>query len=107
MPSRRGACSRPRGSSPPRRAGPTPRPRAGARAGHPPAAPRLAGKGPEADALAAQARVTLRAAAERAAALGSHEQALGFLDQALEATTDAAGRAGPPQRATPPAPAGA
>src|SRR3989304_3609644 len=64
---------------------------AGALAGHYPAAHRLAGKGPEADTLAAQARVTLRAAAERAAALGGHEQAPGLLDQALEATTDAAG----------------
>jgi len=79
---------------------------AGALAGHYLAAHRLAGKGPEADALAAQARVTLRAAAERAAALGSHEQALGFLDQALEATTDAAERADLHERAIPSARAG-
>src|SRR3989304_1057758 len=79
---------------------------AGALAGPSLAAHRLAGKGPEADALAAQARVTLRAAAERAAALGSHEQALGFLDQALEATTDAAGGAAPHERAIPSARAG-
>ena len=49
---------------------------------------------PEADALAAQARVALRAAAERAVALGSHEQAIAFLEQALEVTTDPADRAG-------------
>ena len=35
-----------------------------------------AADGPEADALAAQARIALRGAAERAAALGSHEQAI-------------------------------
>src|SRR5206468_4933244 len=35
--------------------------------------------GPEADALAAQARVALRAAADRAAALYSHDQALAIL----------------------------
>ena len=61
---------------------------AGALAGHYLAAQRLAGEGPEADALGAQARVTLRAAAERAAALGSNEQALAYLEQALTVTTD-------------------
>jgi class 3 adenylate cyclase/tetratricopeptide (TPR) repeat protein len=49
--------------------------------------------GPEADALAAQARVALRAAAERAAALYSHEQALAFLEQAEGVTIDPAERA--------------
>jgi len=49
--------------------------------------------GPEADALAAQARVALRAAAERAAALHSHEQALVFLEQAEAVTTDPGERA--------------
>jgi tetratricopeptide (TPR) repeat protein len=44
--------------------------------------------GPEADALATQARVSLRAAAERAATLGSPTQALRFLEQALEVTSD-------------------
>ncbi len=39
--------------------------------------------GPEADALAAQARVALRGAAERAVALHSHEQALAYYEQAL------------------------
>jgi class 3 adenylate cyclase len=66
---------------------------AGGLAGHYLAAYRLAGEGPEADALSAQARVALRGAAERAAALGSHEQAIIFLEQALEVTTDMADRA--------------
>jgi len=66
---------------------------AGGLASHYLAAQRLAGDGAEADALAAQARISLRGAAERATALGSHEQALVFLDQALEVTTDPADRA--------------
>ncbi len=66
---------------------------AGALAGHYLAAHRLADAGAAADALAAQARVALRGAAERAAALGSHEQALRFLDQALEVTVETADRA--------------
>jgi class 3 adenylate cyclase/tetratricopeptide (TPR) repeat protein len=61
---------------------------AGALASHYLAAHRNAPEGAEADAVAAQARITLRAAAERAAALGSHDQALIFLDQALTVTTD-------------------
>jgi len=61
---------------------------AGALAGHYLAAYRNAPEGPEADALAAQARVALRGAAERAAALGSHDQAVAFLEQALSVTTD-------------------
>jgi class 3 adenylate cyclase len=66
---------------------------AGALAGHYLAAYRLAGEGVEAGALATQARLALRGAAERAAALGSHEQAITFLEQALQTTTDAADRA--------------
>ena len=66
---------------------------AGALAGHYLAAHRLAADPAEADALAAQARIALRGAAERAARLGSHEQALTFIDQALLVTTDAAERA--------------
>ena len=66
---------------------------AGALAGHYLAAYRLAGEGPEAEALAAQARVALRGAADRAAALGSHEQALVLLEHALTVTTDHADRA--------------
>jgi class 3 adenylate cyclase/tetratricopeptide (TPR) repeat protein len=63
---------------------------AGALAGHYLAAHQYATEGPEADALAAQARVALRAAAERASALGAPEQALTFLEQARSVTKDAA-----------------
>jgi class 3 adenylate cyclase len=66
---------------------------AGALAGHYLAAQRLAAEPAEADALAARARVALRAAASRATALGAHAQALAFLEQALEITTDPADRA--------------
>ena len=66
---------------------------AGGLAGHYLAAQRLAADDAEADALAAQARIALRGAAERAAALGSHEQAITFLDQALEVTTQPEDRA--------------
>ena len=72
---------------------------AGGLAGHYLAAYRLAGDGPEADALAAQARLAMRGAAERAAALGSHAQAVTFLEQALEVTTDPAERADLHERA--------
>jgi class 3 adenylate cyclase/tetratricopeptide (TPR) repeat protein len=61
---------------------------AGALAGHYLAAYANAAPGPEADALAAQARIALRAAADRAAALGSHDQVVAFLRQALTVTTD-------------------
>jgi class 3 adenylate cyclase/tetratricopeptide (TPR) repeat protein len=44
--------------------------------------------GPEADALAAQARIALRAAADRATALHAPVAALGYLEQALEVTTE-------------------
>jgi tetratricopeptide (TPR) repeat protein len=66
---------------------------AGALADHYQAAYRNTQPGPEADALAAQARTALRAAASRATALGAHGQALAFLEQALEITTDPADRA--------------
>ncbi|MHB8399813.1 MAG: adenylate/guanylate cyclase domain-containing protein [Candidatus Limnocylindrales bacterium] len=66
---------------------------AGALAGHYLAAHANAPEGPEAEALAGQARIALRAAATRAAALGSHEQAVAFLEQALSVATDAAERA--------------
>jgi class 3 adenylate cyclase len=66
---------------------------AGALAGHYLAAQGYAADGPEADALAAQARVALRGAAERAAALGSHEQAIAFLEHALAVSPGAADRA--------------
>ncbi len=45
-------------------------------------------EGEEGAAVAAQARVALRAAAERAARLHSHEQALAYLEQALAVTFD-------------------
>ena len=66
---------------------------AGALAGHYLAAYRNASEGPESDVLAAQARIALRAAAERAIALGSHAQAVAFLEQALSVTTDLADQA--------------
>ena len=66
---------------------------AGALAGHYLAAHGYAAEGPEADALAAQARVALRGAAERAAALGSHQQAIAFLEHALAVSPEAVDRA--------------
>ncbi len=66
---------------------------AGALAGHYLAAHANATAGPEADALAGQARIALRAAATRAASLGSHAQAVTFYEQALTVTADPAERA--------------
>ena len=43
-------------------------------------------EGPEAEALASQARIALRAAADRAIALGSPLQAVKYLEQAIEVT---------------------
>ncbi|HUQ43306.1 MAG TPA: adenylate/guanylate cyclase domain-containing protein, partial [Candidatus Limnocylindria bacterium] len=57
---------------------------AGGLASHYLAAHGSAAEGPEADALAGQARIALRAAATRASALGSFDQAVVFLTQALE-----------------------
>ena len=54
---------------------------------------RAAPEGEEGAAVAAQARVALRGAADRAAALHSHDQALAFLLQALEVSTQPADRA--------------
>jgi class 3 adenylate cyclase len=65
---------------------------AGALAGHYLAAYRSAADGPEAEALAVQARLALRGAAERAATLGAHEQAMAFFDQAATVATDGAER---------------
>ena len=45
-------------------------------------------EGPEAEAVAAQARIALRAAAERAMSLGSAGQALHYLDLAFRVTSD-------------------
>jgi class 3 adenylate cyclase/tetratricopeptide (TPR) repeat protein len=61
---------------------------AGGLAGHYLAAYANAPEGAEADALAGQARIALKAAAARAVALGSHDQAVTFLTQALTVTTD-------------------
>ncbi|HTC86493.1 MAG TPA: AAA family ATPase, partial [Candidatus Acidoferrum sp.] len=63
---------------------------AGGLAGHYLAAHANAADGPEADALAGQARIALKAAAERAITLGSNDQAVTFLRQALTVTNDPA-----------------
>jgi len=63
--------------------------------------------GPEAAALAAQARLALRAAGERAAILHSHVQALGFFERTLEVTEDPIERAQLHERAGEAARAGA
>jgi tetratricopeptide (TPR) repeat protein len=55
-------------------------------------------EGPEAEAVAAQARVTLRGAADRAMALHSHDQAAALYRQALTVTSDPADRAGIQER---------
>ena len=80
---------------------------AGGLAGHYLAAQQNATEGPQADALAAQARIALRAAAERASALGSFDQALAFLRQALTVTSDPAEEAEILERAGESASAGA
>ncbi|HEX3427700.1 MAG TPA: hypothetical protein VHS36_02750, partial [Candidatus Limnocylindrales bacterium] len=61
---------------------------AGALAGHYVAAHDNASEEAEAQALAGQARLALRGAAERAAALGAHDQALAFYRQAITVTTE-------------------
>ncbi|HEX5039175.1 MAG TPA: adenylate/guanylate cyclase domain-containing protein [Candidatus Limnocylindria bacterium] len=66
---------------------------AGALASHYLAAHDASEPGEEADAVAAQARIALSAAAARAANLGSHEQAVAYLEQALAVTTAPADRA--------------
>jgi class 3 adenylate cyclase/tetratricopeptide (TPR) repeat protein len=66
---------------------------AGALAAHYLAAFKSSPAGPEADALASQARVSLRGAADRALALGSPLQAVTFLTQAVEVATDDGERA--------------
>jgi tetratricopeptide (TPR) repeat protein len=72
---------------------------AGALAMHYLAAFRNAAEGPEADALAAQARIALRAAGDRALALGAQEQALGFFRDALQVTLEPLERAALLERA--------
>jgi tetratricopeptide (TPR) repeat protein len=66
---------------------------AGALAEHYVAAYKAQPEGPEGEAVAAQARVALRGAAERARSLGSFLQATRFLEQALDVTTDPAEQA--------------
>jgi predicted ATPase len=61
---------------------------AGALAGHYLAAHQNAPDGAEADALAGQARIALKSAADRAISLGAHAQAVSFLDQAIGVTRD-------------------
>ncbi|HEY7025601.1 MAG TPA: hypothetical protein VH371_11645, partial [Candidatus Limnocylindrales bacterium] len=61
---------------------------AGALASHYLAAYASAGETEEADALATQARIALKAAAARATALGGFSQAANFFEQALTVTTD-------------------
>ena len=63
---------------------------AGALAAHYLSAYRAAPDDPDSRPLATQARIALRAAAVRAAALGSHAQAMGFLLEAMEVTEDPA-----------------
>jgi tetratricopeptide (TPR) repeat protein len=72
---------------------------AGALATHYLAAYRNAAEGPEADALAAQARIALRGAGDRAVVLGAQEQALGFFRDALEVTSEPVDRAALLERA--------
>ena len=60
---------------------------------------RASPEGAEGDAVAIQARIALRAAADRAAALHSNEQALAYLEHALTVTTDPAERAALLERA--------
>jgi class 3 adenylate cyclase/tetratricopeptide (TPR) repeat protein len=62
----------------------------GAVAGHLLAAFAASTPGPEADAVGGQARIALKAAAERAAGLGAHIQAVAFLEQAMTVTRDPA-----------------
>jgi len=72
---------------------------AGALAHHYLDAYRAAPEGPEGEAVAGQARIALRAAADRAASLGSHEQALAYLESALEVTVDSVDEADLHERA--------
>ncbi|HKF84748.1 MAG TPA: adenylate/guanylate cyclase domain-containing protein [Candidatus Limnocylindrales bacterium] len=66
---------------------------AGALAAHYVAAYKASSEGPEADALKAQARLSLRAAAARAEQLGALAQAVAYLRQAAEIAVDDADRA--------------
>ena len=65
---------------------------AGALASHYLAAYQASAEGPESQAMAIQARLALAGAAERAATLGAHRQAVAYLRQALAVTSDSAER---------------
>jgi tetratricopeptide (TPR) repeat protein len=66
---------------------------AGALASHYVAAYEASADGPEADAVAIQARLALSGGADRAATLGAHDQAVAYLRQAIAITADPAERA--------------
>jgi class 3 adenylate cyclase/predicted ATPase len=66
---------------------------AGALASHYVAAHAASDDGAEAEAVATQARLALSAAAERAASLGAHEQAIAYLEQALTVAIEPRDRA--------------
>ena len=66
---------------------------AGALASHYLSAHEASDPGAEADAVAAQARLALAGAADRAAGLGAYDQAVSYLDQALTITSEARERA--------------
>jgi class 3 adenylate cyclase/tetratricopeptide (TPR) repeat protein len=66
---------------------------AGALASHYLAAYQASAEGDEARAVAGQARIALRSAADRAMSLGAHDQAVSFAEQALSVTTDPGERA--------------
>jgi class 3 adenylate cyclase/tetratricopeptide (TPR) repeat protein len=66
---------------------------AGLLASHYVAAHDASAEGAEADAVAIQARLALSGAAERAATLGVHDQAVSYLRQAIEVTADPGERA--------------
>ena len=65
---------------------------AGALATHYVEAYRASSEGPEASAVAIQARLALSGAAARAATLGAHDQAVAYLVQGLDVTADPAER---------------
>ncbi len=67
---------------------------AGALASHYVAAHEASAEGAEADAIAIQARLALSGAAERAATLGAHDQAVSYLGQAIAITADPGERGG-------------
>ncbi len=67
---------------------------AGALASHYVAAHEASAEGAEADAVAIQARLALSGAAERAATLGAHDEAVSYLRTAIAITADPRDRAG-------------